>query len=231
MIYKCTFLWYNNKASHPGIDTNILQKQCIFSTNNICTEPATYCIMIAMNYYFSGYRLSPKQKKLLVFVADYACSRMSKRLDDLNIHIEIVKDLLSSEGIYGDAEAIDDYKSPKNFNIRLHYSGVKSFGMMTSTLIHELVHVMQFAKRKLRYLGNGDVAVYESKRWYLDFIEYENQPWEIEAYSLEDILFEDAMNELPEVCQYIHNKGCDFYDERFEVLMSKLKRLKCQHTL
>jgi hypothetical protein len=174
---------------------------------------------------YTGYRLSAKQYALLDGVAEYALTRLSKRLkDSLDIEVKIVKGLLYKEGIEGDAMQVDDAASPKEFLVRLNYTGVGSFANMTSCLIHELVHVVQYAQRRLRFLSRSTEVHFEKRRYDED-MNYHDQPWEIEAHMVEQLLYEDALAALPELARYIDMKGCEYYDDSFEFLKSKIKRL------
>lgn len=58
-----------------------------------------------------------------------------------------------------------------------------SFLMQMRTLVHELIHIKQFLTLELCEQGI---------RWYgedYDWADYDNQPWEIEAFGREDELF------------------------------------------
>ncbi len=58
------------------------------------------------------------------------------------------------------------------------------------TLAHEMVHVKQIAKGKLRTV-NG-VNYWNGKR-YSSRTKYLNQPWEIEAFSKQELIFRRAI--------------------------------------
>ena len=77
----------------------------------------------------------------------------------------------------------NDYYVPREFEIQLRRH--RSIANTLKTLAHEMVHVKQFAKRELKV---------DHTKWkgeYIDVgqIEYADYPWEIEASSLECILY------------------------------------------
>ena len=65
----------------------------------------------------------------------------------------------------------------KSFGVKLEYSD------MMKTLAHEMVHAKQYLRGEL----NGYSNSWKGKR--LKTYEYDNQPWEKEAYKLEDKLY------------------------------------------
>lgn len=63
------------------------------------------------------------------------------------------------------------------------------------TLAHEMVHARQYLRNELGYTKNGGWAW---KKRSADGYQYENQPWEKEAYKLEKVLFAECFPfELP----------------------------------
>jgi hypothetical protein len=102
-----------------------------------------------------------------------------------NIFIEIR--LLKSMRDYGMCVCIDDmtnaHGKPRGFEIAL--KSTLDEKMMMTTLAHELVHVQQYATGRL-----AD----DHRKWCAskmkDDINYEDQPWEIEANMMEAILLD-----------------------------------------
>jgi hypothetical protein len=60
---------------------------------------------------------------------------------------------------------------------------------MFSVLAHELVHLKQMAKGEMKdkYVKSRYVTVWRGD-WYEDDVNYWDQPWELEAYGLENSL-------------------------------------------
>ena len=67
---------------------------------------------------------------------------------------------------------------------------LKDLGM---TLAHEMVHVKQLAKGTLKYRKTGSF-VWAGKR-YKKTTEYLSRPWEIEAFSRQELLLRRAFEE------------------------------------
>jgi len=70
---------------------------------------------------------------------------------------------------------------------REHYDRKLSFLEMMKVLTHEMVHARQFFRKQLNSSGmrrtwNGESA---------DHYDYKNSPWEMEAYDLEEKLFNE----------------------------------------
>jgi hypothetical protein len=59
-----------------------------------------------------------------------------------------------------------------------------------STLAHEMVHVKQFAKGQ--FVTKGDKQFWMGKR-VTKRVKYLDQPWEVEAFSKQEILFRKAI--------------------------------------
>jgi hypothetical protein len=91
-------------------------------------------------------------------------------------------------GFAGLCTWLDDYIRPKEFQIQILHQGKHE---TLSTLAHEMVHVKQYAKGELRDLmRQKDMVVWQGARRHVsdETEEYINQPWEAEAFMLEDRL-------------------------------------------
>lgn len=58
------------------------------------------------------------------------------------------------------------------------------------TLFHEMIHVKQYLKRELVDLPHFQVK-WKGYTYSKDYFPYENRPWEIEAYAMEEDLYND----------------------------------------
>lgn len=67
---------------------------------------------------------------------------------------------------------------------------LKEIGM---TLAHELVHVKQLAKGQLKYTKTG-ANIWAGKR-YSKSIAYLDRPWEVEAFSRQELILRRAIEE------------------------------------
>lgn len=100
-------------------------------------------------------------------------------------HIEVEINLTTTIRDLGDCciTHYNDWNKARYFEIRLRKP--RSLPLMIKTLAHEMVHLKQFAKGEL----NDDHTKW--KGFYIDSesIDYFDQPWEIEAASLEAVLY------------------------------------------
>ena len=157
-----------------------------------------------MNINYEGYQLTKKQKSMVDIATNYALDSLaSKRMkNSLDITIRIEKNLYEKRSIWGDMFCDDEERSPKCFDIRLNYSGKQSFATLIKVLCHELIHVVQFATRRLRYLSDPYRIGFLSEHYSSDVVEYDDRPWEIEAHELEDEVFEYVKAQCPELEEY-----------------------------
>ena len=157
-----------------------------------------------MNINYEGYQLTKKQKSMVDIATNYALDSLAtKRMkNSLDITIRIEKNLYEKRSIWGDMCCDDEERSPKYFDIRLNYSGKQSFATLIKVLCHELIHVVQFATRRLRYLSGPYRIGFLSDHYSSDVVEYDDRPWEIEAHELEDEVFEYVKAQCPELEEY-----------------------------
>ena len=144
-----------------------------------------------MIVYIDGYRSHNLQlsASLLESVYFYAYELLGGRqARHLTIEIKLTNELKKKTGAYGLCLIIDDdLNKPREFMVELDASMKNSFKQILIWLAHEMVHVKQFVR--------GELCDYENKRvkWkskqYPETINYNNQPWEKEAYRLEEKLF------------------------------------------
>ena len=159
---------------------------------------------------FSGYRLSPLQQSMLAeateFVLDYY---MSKRLkNSLCIDIHIVKDMYEKEKTWGDVDVDEDgERSPKYYTVRLNYSGIMSFYKTLEVLVHEMIHVKQYAKRELKHLRKPWHVSFMKTHYNTMLVPYYERPWEAEAHGLERYLTEKFLKKSQRVNSYVQRKS------------------------
>ena len=83
---------------------------------------------------------------------------------------------------------IDDYNEsglPRMFTIEI--DGKQDNEEKLRTLAHEMVHVKQYCKKEL----NEEMSKWKGHNVNSDNIDYDDQPWEIEAHTLGDKLYEE----------------------------------------
>lgn len=87
---------------------------------------------------------------------------------------------------------VDDYNvlgAPREFTI-LVKKGMDEEEIL-KTLSHELVHVRQYARQEL----NEECTRWRGRRINSDEVDYYDLPWEKEAFTIGDQLYEEYINE------------------------------------
>lgn len=129
----------------------------------------------------TGYNYSHRRCEDIVlwFVAKY--------LPRYKIDIRVNHRGLLREGVFGWCTVMDSDSRPRDFEIELHNR--MDVILYTQTLLHELWHIYQHVK--------GNLRDRRGKRLWkgIDHTEtdYSDQPWEIEAQSMEIKLFEEYL--------------------------------------
>ena len=133
---------------------------------------------------FSGYNYSKKRCERIVnwFV--------DKHLSNYKLIINVDHKGLLHEGVFGWVWAADcDYR-PRDFEIELHNRMTPEH--YTQTLLHELWHVYQHVTGQLK-------DKYKKRLWKgVDHskTDYEDQPWEKDANTMEEILYREYLSYL-----------------------------------
>jgi hypothetical protein len=114
--------------------------------------------------------------------------RIDKYKNPVHIDINFIKNLKKRTGFFGVVSWEDTNYRPREFSMEVD-ANLSKYRMKT-TLIHEMIHVKQFCTGKMQdFLKN-----YNLKKWCKEIIdtnqiEYENHPWEVEAYKLEEVYY------------------------------------------
>ena len=128
---------------------------------------------------YSGYNYSKKRCERIVnwFV--------DKHLSNYKLIINVDHKGILHEGVFGWMWAADcDYR-PRDFEVELHNR--MNPEDYTKTLLHELWHVYQHVTGQLK-------DKYKKRLWKgVDHskTDYEDQPWEVEANRMEELLYEE----------------------------------------
>ena len=145
-----------------------------------------------MQLYIEGYRSHNKElyqaigSAALYYGALLLGTRMVK---NIYLDIKLTKDLKKKEQAYGYCHIIDDdLNRPREFMIELDTSMKHSFDQILIWLAHEMVHLKQFVRGELFDYATGRV---QWKRRMYGNVHYEDQPWEKEAYRLEEKLYNE----------------------------------------
>lgn len=141
-----------------------------------------------MKVYVRGAKRSSLTYNQIRRAAEFYAERlgMTQRLrDKITLFIKIEREQFGFAGL---CSWLDDYIGPKEFEIQILDQGKHE---TLRTLAHEIVHVKQYAKGQLRDLiSQQDMVVWNGARKKLadDTEDYMSQPWEAEAFSMEDKL-------------------------------------------
>ena len=145
-----------------------------------------------MQLYIEGYRSHNKElyqavsNAALYYGALLLGTRMVK---NIYLDIKLTKSLKKKEQAYGYCHIIDDnLNKPREFCIELDASMKYSFDQILIWLAHEMVHLKQFVRGELFDYATGKV---QWKRRMYGNVHYEDQPWEKEAYRLEEKLYNE----------------------------------------
>lgn len=87
----------------------------------------------------------------------------------------------------------NDWYKAREFEIQLKRHRSQKNTLLT--LAHEMVHVKQFAKGEL----NSDNDKWQGEKVDTEVVQYDDLPWEIEACSLEHILYGLYMDHLTDI--------------------------------
>ena len=112
--------------------------------------------------------------------------RMSK---NILLEIKLTKDMKQKENAYGFCHITDDnLNRPREFLIEVDTSMRFKFDQIITWLAHEMVHLKQFVRRELCDYETGNTQW--KSRMFNRRVNYNDQPWEKEAYRLEGELYE-----------------------------------------
>ena len=132
----------------------------------------------------TGYGFSKK------LCEDVVCWFVSKHLPRHKLEIEVLHRGMKREGAYGWASVTDCDWKPRSFFIEIQ-SGLKYEDYLT-VILHELQHCLQHVR--------GDLKDKRGIRCWKGIdcsgLDYENSPWELEAYQRERELYEEYLEYL-----------------------------------
>ena len=144
-----------------------------------------------MQLYIEGYRSHNQELKDLVKQGAefYGEVLLGKRMaKNICLDIKLTKNLKKKEQAYGYCHIVDhSLARPREFMIELDASMKYTFDQILTWLAHEMVHLKQFVRGELCDYETGRV---QWKSRSFGKVHYNDQPWEKEAYRLEDELYE-----------------------------------------
>ena len=122
-----------------------------------------------------------KQRQLVERVINWCFVKLTPRHKTIHVNVELTKDL----PIDGDCSRGG---GRNEFDITL-YKKLKDDDFLV-TIFHEMVHVMQYAKGYMKDLNHDGSTVYWRGYNYSNY-QYRRQPWERQAYRMQEILLRD----------------------------------------
>lgn len=128
--------------------------------------------------------IDKQQSKLCRLAVAFCLNKFIPRMN-VEVVVQGVNGLLSDNDEYGNLEyETDDNYRPRYFTIEVDDS--LPDGMFLRTIMHEMVHVKQYAKGEFKEYSRPS----NMRRWHSEYFEdskydYWEQPWEIEAHGRE----------------------------------------------
>ena len=142
-----------------------------------------------------GYRSQNKKLKMLLEKAAsfYGTKLMSRRLyNNIELSIVLTRKMKKKEGCYGTCHFEDNEWRPREFMIELDGGPRRSLEMLLMTLAHEMIHLKQWARGEMQdYARKPAMRRWKSKTYDVRKIDYADEPWEKEAYRLEEKLYKE----------------------------------------
>lgn len=131
-----------------------------------------------------------KQRAEVEAVVNWMISELMPRHRTLDIYVTL-RDTLNKDGVLGWCLP----ETNREFDLDIHKKvsdydkGKEDF---VKTIIHEMVHVWQYATGTLKQTSGR--KLFWKKKDYSD-APYEDQPWELEAHNMEDELYIGWLND------------------------------------
>ena len=137
-----------------------------------------------LSLYTSGSKYSRRRCEGIV---EWFCTQYLKRY---KIEIEVLHRGLLREGVWGWCTVTDCDWKPRNFLIEIHNQ--LSAEDYTKTLLHELQHILQHIRGDLR--DKRGIRCW--KGIDCSELDYSEQPWELEAHLMEQVLYQEYLTSL-----------------------------------
>lgn len=128
-----------------------------------------------------------EEKKLVSEMVEYCVVALNLYRMNLEINVQIKK----LTDAFGYCAWEDNNIRPREFTIEIA-KGMSKKKFLT-TLAHEMVHVKQYVRGEIRERFQSDHRVFWKDKDHSDTT-YWSQPWEKEAFRLQDKLYKDFKN-------------------------------------
>jgi len=130
-----------------------------------------------------------ERRSLIESTVSFAVESLIPRIRNLDLEIEVT-DLDENES---HVRGYCTQESERHFFFEIDEN--QSDDSVIRTIIHEMVHVKQYVYRELiqkHSKSHGRRLYWQGEDW--TNATYNEQPWELEAYELEDILYNEYCN-------------------------------------
>lgn len=153
-----------------------------------------------MEIIFSDKNFLKETEKDIISTFTYECLvylKLSKKIiKNLSIEYEInFFDEKVFDGLLATVDCDDDQRYPKFFTIEFLVDKENPEFLKDAlfTIAHELIHVKQFAINRLKYGQTANKMIFEKTEFDRNEIDYHDLPWEVEAFSKEKEVYENAI--------------------------------------
>lgn len=131
------------------------------------------------------------QRSIVESVTEFITSKYFAKFRSIFVEFNIDRRLAEDHGVDGVCYANSSYR-PRVFDIDLN--GKMDDENLIKTVIHELIHVKQYVKGELVDRGRGKYKTLWNGKDHTK-TSYSRQPWEREAYRLQESLYIEYMNQ------------------------------------
>ena len=132
-------------------------------------------------------------KEVVKYTLDKLLNKSKHILNDITITVELNSAKASKDKTWGYCQYTDNLAYPRRFHVVLHRNTSKR--NFLEVLMHELVHVKQYALGELKDSEKG-LVFWKKKTYNWDIYDLEhvmNIPWEKQAYELSEKLCDKYM--------------------------------------
>ena len=125
-----------------------------------------------------------QQRSLVQDAADFYLQRLlsAEQVNDLTVDIELIKNLLATEGCKADTVRASD-ETENEFELRI--DSTMNMNAILLALAHECVHIRQYVSDEMRDKDKWYLVEFQGKVFNMKKVNYFDLPWEIEAYGRE----------------------------------------------
>lgn len=134
---------------------------------------------------------------------DFFIKQLMPRKRRLDIIVRFDPKLLLDSNMSGSCLAEDEAVNRRHYEFVIHIDDTMSIQDKLSILAHELTHVRQYSSGQLLYdQRDPSVSIWDGVRFHDDDLEYDDQPWEIDAVENEIRLYKELLAKYPDYAKF-----------------------------